>query len=86
MCICELAVRSALEGSAASVKLPHTTPVGGARMPESALPLLGQLEEASRVLLATGGLRAQPGQSELPAVGRFLNSCMYRLMLVGMHA
>jgi hypothetical protein len=55
-------------------------------MPESALPLLGQLEEASRVLLATGGLRAQPGQSELPAVGRFLNSCMYRLMLVGMHA
>src|ERR1700722_7308409 len=27
-------------------------------------------------------IRAQPGQSELPAVGRFLNSCMYRLMPV----
>ena len=30
---------------------------------------------------ATGGLRAQPGQSELPLVGRFSNSCMYRFII-----
>jgi hypothetical protein len=47
-----------------ALKAIHPTP----RRP---LPVLGQPVEASRVLPATGALRAQPGQSELPTVGRF---------------
>jgi hypothetical protein len=51
--------------------------------PRRPLPVLDLPEEASRVLLGGWPCRAQPGQSELPAVGRFLNSCMYRLMAGG---
>jgi hypothetical protein len=43
---------------------------------------IAEFPHPSRVLPAPLPRRAQPGQSELPAVGRFLNSCMYRLMPV----